>query len=70
MSIWFSKKVDWTLAVLSIGCFSIFCSCGLWMYWKYRSIARWRLLNPYLFTVAWITFAAGVVRLVSNTSTL
>lgn len=53
-----------SLATLSIGCFTIFCSCGLWMYWKYRSIARWRLLSPYVFAVAWIAFAAGIIRFV------
>ncbi|KAK6766261.1 hypothetical protein RB195_025888 [Necator americanus] len=67
MSIWFSKKVDWSLVTLSIGCFSIFCSCGLWMYWKYRSITRWRLLSPYIFTLAWIAFVGGVVSFSAST---
>ncbi|KAK5968739.1 hypothetical protein GCK32_012424 [Trichostrongylus colubriformis] len=70
VSIWFSKKVNWALATLSVICFSIFCSCGLWLLWKYRSISRWRVLNPYFFALAWIAFAAGVVSFSASTWTL
>lgn len=70
VSIWFSKKVDWSLVTLSIACFAIFCSCGLWMHWKYRSISRWRLLSPYLFTTAWIVFACGIASFSASTWSL
>ncbi|CAJ0608775.1 unnamed protein product [Cylicocyclus nassatus] len=69
-SIWFSRKVNWPLATLSILCFSIFSSCGLWMYWKYRTTARWRILNPYVFAAAWIAFAAGIASFSASTWSL
>ncbi|KAJ1349189.1 hypothetical protein KIN20_004659 [Parelaphostrongylus tenuis] len=56
VSIWFSPKVDWPIAMLSVPFFTIFGFCGLCMYVKHCSTSRWFARSPYIFTVAWTAF--------------
>lgn len=70
MSIWFSPKVDWSIAMISIPFFMIFGSCGLWMYVKHCSTSRWCARSPYIFTIAWTAFFCGVASFCVSTWSL